>query len=78
MRLACGSISTLNWHANRQLVISKAGKRLIRQKVARKKSPKVTLPGKLADCKGDIRDGAELFGQGTRRGAVPNKPRRHF
>ena len=46
-----------------ELAITKANKRLkSAQKVARKKVVQgPALPGKLADCKGDLKDGAELF-----------------
>ncbi|WP_367105369.1 DNA topoisomerase IV subunit B [uncultured Psychrobacter sp.] len=58
----------LNQHADlgaqiAELAINKAGRRLkSAKKVARKKiSQGPALPGKLADCRGDLRDGAELF-----------------
>ena len=58
----------LNQHADlgaqiAELAISKAGKRLkSAKKVARKKITQgPALPGKLADCRGGVRDGAELF-----------------
>lgn len=58
----------LNQHADigaqiAELAISKAGRRLkSAKKVARKKITQgPALPGKLADCRGDLRDGAELF-----------------
>lgn len=46
-----------------ELAINKAGRRLkSAKKVARKKITQgPALPGKLADCRGDLRDGAELF-----------------
>ena len=46
-----------------ELAISRAGRRLkSAKKVARKKITQgPALPGKLADCRGDLRDGAELF-----------------
>lgn len=46
-----------------ELVISKASKRLATaQKIARKKVVQgPALPGKLADCRGELKDGAELF-----------------
>jgi topoisomerase-4 subunit B len=58
----------LNQHADigaqiAELAINKAGRRLkSAKKVARKKITQgPALPGKLADCRGDLRDGAELF-----------------
>ncbi len=58
----------LNQHAEMatqiaELAINKAGKRLkSAKKVSRKKITQgPALPGKLADCRGDLRDGAELF-----------------
>ncbi len=58
----------LNQHADlgtqiAELAINKAGSRLkSAKKVARKKITQgPALPGKLADCRGDLRDGAELF-----------------
>ncbi|WP_199508269.1 MULTISPECIES: DNA topoisomerase IV subunit B [unclassified Psychrobacter] len=58
----------LNQHADigtqiAELAISRAGRRLkSAKKVARKKITQgPALPGKLADCRGDLRDGAELF-----------------
>ena len=58
----------LNQHADMgaqiaELAINKAGRRLkSAKKVARKKITQgPALPGKLADCRGDLRDGAELF-----------------
>ncbi|WP_227429000.1 DNA topoisomerase IV subunit B [Psychrobacter sp. I-STPA6b] len=58
----------LNQHAEMatqiaELAISKAGRRLkSAKKVARKKITQgPALPGKLADCRGNLRDGAELF-----------------
>lgn len=46
-----------------ELAINKAGRRLkSAKKIARKKITQgPALPGKLADCRGDLRDGAELF-----------------
>ncbi|MGP5104717.1 DNA topoisomerase IV subunit B [Psychrobacter celer] len=76
-REAAGAVQTLakdafslwlNQHADigtqiAELAINKAGRRLkSAKKVARKKiSQGPALPGKLADCRGDLRDGAELF-----------------
>ena len=58
----------LNQHADlgaqiAKLAINKAGRRLkSAKKVARKKITQgPALPGKLADCRGDLRDGAEIF-----------------
>lgn len=76
-REAAGAVQTLakdafslwlNKHADlgtqiAELAINKAGRRLkSAKKVARKKITQgPALPGKLADCRGDLRDGAELF-----------------
>ena len=76
-REAAGAVQTLakdafslwlNQHADigaqiAELAINKAGRRLkSAKKVARKKITQgPALPGKLADCRGDLRDGAELF-----------------
>ncbi|ALF59662.1 DNA topoisomerase IV subunit B [Psychrobacter urativorans] len=76
-REAAGAVQTLakdafslwlNKHAElgaqiAELAIHKAGSRLkSAKKVARKKITQgPALPGKLADCRGDLRDGAELF-----------------
>ncbi len=76
-REAAGAVQTLakdafslwlNQHAElgsqiAELAINKAGRRLkSAKKVARKKITQgPALPGKLADCRGDLRDGAELF-----------------
>ena len=76
-REAAGAVQTLakdafslwlNQHADMgaqiaELAINKAGRRLkSAKKVARKKITQgPALPGKLADCRGDLRDGAELF-----------------
>ena len=76
-REAAGAVQTLakdafslwlNKHAElgaqiAELAIYKAGSRLkSAKKVARKKITQgPALPGKLADCRGDLRDGAELF-----------------
>lgn len=76
-REAAGAVQTLakdafslwlNKHADlgtqiAELAINKAGSRLkSAKKVARKKITQgPALPGKLADCRGDLRDGAELF-----------------
>ena len=76
-REAAGAVQTLakdafslwlNKHAEMgaqiaELAIHKAGSRLkSAKKVARKKITQgPALPGKLADCRGDLRDGAELF-----------------
>ena len=76
-REAAGAVQTLakdafslwlNQHADigtqiAELAINKAGRRLKSvKKVARKKITQgPALPGKLADCRGDLRDGAELF-----------------
>ncbi|WP_201597516.1 DNA topoisomerase IV subunit B [Psychrobacter fulvigenes] len=76
-REAAGAVQTLakdafslwlNQHADigtqiAELAINKAGRRLkSAKKVARKKITQgPALPGKLADCRGNLRDGAELF-----------------